>query len=117
MGTVVNQTKGTVVARELTVAASMWSRFWGLMLRRELPAGQALLIKPSSSIHTAFMRFSIDVVFVDKGNTVVKVVNRIKPFRAALSRGHSALELPAGTARAAAIERGDQLVMENGASH
>lgn len=80
------------------------------MGRRDLPAGHGLLIKPCSSIHMFFMRFPIDVVFLDRDNVVVKVVHGIKPWRMAMGGGgKNALELPAGTVAAADILHGDQL--------
>ena len=112
MARIWNQTKGTVVADEARVARSFWSRFCGLMGRAELPEGEALLIEPSSSIHTAFMRFPIDVVFLDRECRVVKVAPEVRPFRTRLSSGHSTLELPAGQAELSMIEAGDQLVVE-----
>ncbi len=81
------------------------------MLRKVMASDEALLIEPSASIHTAFMRFPIDVVFLDREKRVVKVAANVKPFRAALSRGHSALELPAGNACKADIAKGDSLVI------
>ena len=113
MSRVLNETKGTVVAEQVRVADGIWSRFWGLMGRRCLPEGHGLLLRPSASIHTAFMRFVIDVVFLDRESRVVKVVPQMKPYRvaAALSGGHSALELPAGAARRAQVEPGDRLAM------
>jgi uncharacterized protein len=109
---VLNETKGTVVAQNVRLADGIWSRFCGLMMRRSLPEGDGLLLTPSSSIHTLFMRFSIDVLFLDREHNVVKVVQEIKPYRAALSKGHSALELAAGSAAKAGVEEGDRLVLE-----
>ena len=100
-----------MVAERLEIADGIWSRFWGLMLKRSLPQGNGLLLKPSSSIHTAFMRFPIDAVFMDRENNVVKVVRELKPFRVAFAAGHSVLELPAGAAAAAQIEKGDRLAL------
>jgi len=116
MPRVLNETKGTVVAEQARIADGFWSRFWGLMGKGSLPEGQGLLLKPSNSIHTAFMRFAIDVVFVDREMKVVKVAPEMRPFRVALAFGgaHSALELPAGAASQAQIAPGDQLVMTDG---
>jgi hypothetical protein len=108
---ILNVTKGTVVAEDIAVARSFWGRFRGLMLRRALASGEALLIEPGASIHTAFMRFPIDVVFLDREKRVVKVAENVRPFRAALSRGHSALELNAGSAGKANVVKGDRLVI------
>ncbi len=111
----VNQKNGVVVATQVHVAGGIWSRFWGLMGRRSLPEGRGLLITPCSSIHMFFMRFPLDVVFIDREHRVVKVVNGIKPWRAALGGkgAHSALELPAGTASSAGLEPGDALELRS----
>jgi uncharacterized membrane protein (UPF0127 family) len=108
---VVNQTKGTVVAERVGQARSFWRRFRGLMLLSSLDCDAGLLIEPSGSIHTAFMRFPIDAVFLDKQSRVVKVTT-VKPWRAALSKGHSVLELAAGRAALAGVETGDRLCIE-----
>ena len=111
MASILNVSKGTVVAEDVAVARTFRGRFRGLMLRREMPSGQALLIERSSSVHTAFMRFPIDVVFLDRENEVVKVAENLRPFRAALSRGKSVLELNAGCAGKANVTKGDRLVI------
>jgi uncharacterized membrane protein (UPF0127 family) len=99
---------GTLVAEHVVVADTIWSRFMGLMFRRELPPGHGLLIRPCNSIHMFFMRFALDVVFVDGDGRVVRVLDSIRPWRASnLVRGaKAAIELPAGTARAAALVMG-----------
>ena len=107
---VTNSTRGVTVAACAEVASSPWSRFWGLMGRRDLAPGGGLLITPCSSIHMFFMRFPIDVIFLDRNDTVVKIVHAIKPWRTALGGGaRKALELPAGTAAATGTERGDRM--------
>lgn len=112
MARALNQTKNTVVAEEVTLATSMWSRFWGLMGRKNLADGHGLLIDPCSSIHMFFMRFSLDVVFLDDEGRVKKVVAGIKPWRAALGGGgKKALELAAGAAAKANVETGDELAI------
>ncbi len=111
MARIINVSKGTVVAEDVAVARSFWGRFRGLMLRRGMASGEALLIEPSASIHTAFMRFPIDIVFLDREKQVVRVAENVRPFRAALSRGHSALELNAGSAGKANVVEGDRLVI------
>jgi hypothetical protein len=81
------------------------------MGRRALPEGQALLLDPCTSVHTFFMRFAIDVIFLDKDFRVVKIIPAMKPWRTALGgRGaHSALELNGGVAQASGLEVGDTL--------
>ncbi len=85
------------------------------MLRRALPEGGGLLITPCTSVQTTFMRFAIDVVFLDRDGQVVRIVPALKPYRAALGgRGaHSALELAAGAAERSGIVVGDRLVWES----
>ncbi len=112
MSRVLNKTKGAVVVEEVTLATGTWSRFWGLMGRKGLPDGHGLLIDPCSSIHMFFMRFPLDVVFLDDAGRVTKVVREIKPWRMALGGGgKKALEIAAGAASATNVEAGDELVL------
>ena len=98
-----------VIVERAVIADGYWSRFWGLMGRRKLGEGEGLLIEPCSSIHTMFMRFAIDVIFLDKERRVVKVAT-VPPFRAALGRGaHAVLEVPADTAGRKGLKVGDSL--------
>jgi uncharacterized membrane protein (UPF0127 family) len=113
---IVNASRGTVVASRAEKAEAHWARLMGLMGRRALPEDGALLIVPCSSVQTCFMRFAIDVVFLDRDGQVVKVVSEMKPYRMALGgRGaRSALELPAGAAAERRISVGDRLAWEDG---
>lgn len=107
---VLNVTKCTVATKRAYAATSPWSRFWGLMGRKCPPDGNGLHIVPCSSVHTAFMRFDMDAVFLNRENRVTRIVKRMSPFRVALGHGaHSVLELAGGWADVAAIEEGDQL--------
>jgi hypothetical protein len=75
-----------------------------------LASGEGLLVMPAPSIHTTFMRFSIDVIFLDRELRVVKLVERLRPWRVAAARGsHAALELAAGEVARRAIAAGDVL--------
>src|SRR5437660_6063403 len=94
---IVNTTRGTVVCERGTVADRPLVRMRGLLGRRSLPEGEGLLLEPAPSIHTAFMRFPIDVVFLDAQMRVVKLVPHLRPWRTASSRrAHAVLELAAG---------------------
>jgi uncharacterized protein len=76
----------------------------------KLPAGSGILFPGTSSVHTHFMRFPIDVVFLDQDLTVLKLTERLAPWRATAHRGaHSALELPAGEAHRAGLAIGERL--------
>jgi uncharacterized membrane protein (UPF0127 family) len=90
---------GTVVCEHCHLAETMFTRLRGLLGRKGLAVGEGLLLRPASSIHTAFMRFTIDAVFIDRENRIVKVAAELRPWRMAACRGSRAvLELPAGEA-------------------
>ena len=111
-----NLTRGTIVAETVEVASDPWSRFWGLMGRRDLAAGRGILITPCSSIHMFFMRFPIDVVYLDPSRRVKRIVGSLKPWRISWCRGADAvLEAPAGWAGEAGLGEGAQVVFEDGA--
>jgi uncharacterized protein len=105
---IVNLTRGTVVCERGLVADEPLHRMRGLMGRRSLPAGDGLLLTPAPSIHTGFMRFPIDVIFLDRQLRVVKLVEQLRPWRMAAARGaHSVLELAPGEVARRGIEVGD----------
>ena len=109
-----NLTRGTVVCERAWEADRRLSRMRGLLGRRVLARGEGLLSQPAPSIHTAAMRFPIDVVFMDREFRVVKVVERLRPWRVAgASQARSALELPAGEAEARGVSVGDQLAAQD----
>jgi uncharacterized membrane protein (UPF0127 family) len=90
---------GTVVCEHCFLAETMFARLRGLLGRSGLSKGEGMLLRPASSIHTAFMRFAIDVVFLDRGHRIVKVAEEVRPWRVRACRGARAvLELPAGEA-------------------
>ena len=109
-----NGTRGTVLADEAWAARSYWSRLVGLLFRSSLEPGEALVIDPCTSVHTAFMRFTIDVVYVDRERRVVKLAPELKPYRmsAILRGGRSVIELPSGTIRETGTAVGDQLLFD-----
>ena len=104
---------GSVVATDVEYAGSVWRRFLGLMGRPELPSGHGLYIKPCSSIHMFFMRFPLDVAFVDNAGRVVRTYHGIRPWRISrVVRGaKAAIELPAGALAAAGVATGSSLRM------
>jgi len=107
---IINATRGTVIAERAGVADTPWASFVGLMGKPALPRGEALLITPSSSIHTHFMRFAIDVLYVNKDDVIVGIDRNLKPWR--LGRFYKkvryVVELPAG-ALGAECAVGDRL--------
>ena len=106
----VERESGEVLCERCLVADTFWTRLRGLMGRNELTADEGLLIRPAGSVHTFFMRFAIDVVFVDRTGVVLKVVAALHPWRFAGRRGaRCVIELSAGEAEARGIRPGDEL--------
>jgi len=85
-------------------------RMRGLLGKRGLPAGEGLLLSPAPAIHTAFMRFPIDALFLDRDLRVLHIVEQLPPWRmASKSRAHAVLELCAGESARCKVEVGDRL--------
>lgn len=98
------------VCERCVVAGTPLARLKGLLGRSGLPSGEGLLIRPTSAIHTCFMRFPIDAVFLDRDLVVVKVVGDLRPWRMAARRGaKSVLELAAGESGRLGIHPGQRL--------
>lgn len=107
---VLNQARGCSLGDSIERADTSKSRRKGLLKRSGLGKGEGLWIVPCEAIHTFFMRFDIDVLFVDKKLRVVKAVPRLPPWRLAMSwRASSVLELPAGTIEESGTQPGDVL--------
>lgn len=109
-----NVTRGTTIATQVEVARSFLARGKGLMLRRTFPRGSALVIDPCSSIHMFFMRFPIDVLYMDRENRVVRTQQGIKPWRVGPLYTRSAkyvIELPVGTIERSKTQVGDQIAL------
>ncbi|HKD34252.1 MAG TPA: DUF192 domain-containing protein [Gaiellaceae bacterium] len=101
---------GTVVCERCLLAETPFARMRGLLGRTDLSSGEGLLLQPAASIHTAFMRFTIDAVFLDAADRVVKVATAIRPWRTAACRGaRSVLELPEGEAHKRGLRPGVSL--------
>ena len=108
---ILNKTNNIVLAEDILVADNPFKRMSGLLGRREFLKGQALLIKPCNSVHTFFMRFPIDVLFVAKDNRVIKAISFLKPFcfTAIYFKAAYAIELPAGVIQSTFTSPGDLL--------
>jgi uncharacterized protein len=102
---------GEVLCERCVLADTFWTRFRGLLGRKELAESEGLLIRPAGSVHTLFMRFPIDVVFLDGDHRVVKVVPGLRPWRlTAARRAGRTLELSAGACARAGLAVGERLV-------
>lgn len=105
-----NKTKGLTVASRVERADNPASRSKGLLGRDSMEEGEGLWIVPCPMIHTFFMRFSIDVVFLDRQSRVVRVIEALKPWRLSpwVFAAHSVLELAGGSLKGS-VETGDVL--------
>ena len=113
-----NQRNGAVLAADVEHARTVRERLRGLLGRDALAEGRALVIAPCTSIHTFFMRFPIDVAFVDRGGRVVRGIGGLRPWRATRVYPTAALvvELPAGTLARTGTAEGDRLAFEPAAA-
>lgn len=110
--TILIERSGDVLVRSVEFADSIMTRFCGLMFRKSLPAEGGLWLSPCSSIHMMFMRFTIDVVWLDNDSKVLKTSAGVLPWigMASCYGAKVALELPAG--RAQSVQVGDQLIRQ-----
>ena len=105
-----NLTRHTVLASRLALADSPKTREKGLLGRDSLPSGEGLWIIPCQAIHMFFMRFAIDIVYIDRKKRVRKVRSNVAPWRISVCfSAHSVLELPAGVVRETQTQQGDLL--------
>jgi len=110
--TLINDRTRKIIAHAVEVADTRASRRRGLLGRTHMDAGSALMLIPCFSVHTAFMRFAIDLIFLDGNGCVVRTVSRLAPWRAAVSwRARTVVELPAGSLERCAVEPGDHLYL------
>lgn len=102
-----------MLATRADVADTSAKRRTGLLKHQRLESGEGLWIIPCESVHTFFMKFAIDLVYLDKNKKVRKVRHAVPPWRAsACFSANSILELPAGTAKETGTQPGDQLSIE-----
>jgi uncharacterized protein len=105
-----NQTRNTILADAAELADTSEKRRTGLLKHDRLDPGQGLWIVPCESVHSFFMKFAIDLVYLDRNKKVRKVRHRMVPWRlSACLTAHSILELPAGAVAASGTQPGDQL--------
>lgn len=108
---VYNQSQGKVLVQQGRLADTFWTRLKGLLGSSPLATGQGLVLKNEKSIHTFFMTFPIDVIYVDAQLHVIRLDKAMAPFRLGpfVRRSAYILELPVGTIDATGTVVGDQL--------
>ena len=108
-----NETRNTVLADGAELANTSATRRTGLLKHDRLEPGDGLWIVPCESVHTFFMKFPIDLVYLDKRRKVRKVRHAVPAWRlSACLTAHSVLELPAGTVKRTGTSVGDELAVE-----
>ncbi|MGE0130947.1 MAG: DUF192 domain-containing protein [Blastocatellales bacterium] len=102
---------GQCLAEEVALANTFFKRLRGLMFRRRLAPAEALWLRPCNGVHTFWMLFAIDVIFLDRELRIVKLVENMRPFRATSIQlaARSVVEMPAHTISRASLKVGDQL--------
>lgn len=112
----VNVSRGSLVAARVERAERPLQRMRGLLGRSGLAEGEALLLAPCASIHTFFMRFPLDVLFLDRDLHVLRALESLPPWRATRLhlRAACAVELAAGSLRRSQTRQGDRLRLEEG---
>lgn len=107
-----NERNGRVLADHVLSAFDSKTRRTGLLGHDSLPDGHAMVIAPTNAVHTWFMRFPIDLAFVDRGGRVVKTCRAVKPWRvAAAFRAYAVIELAAGSLAHCETVPGDRLAI------
>ena len=107
-----NERTRTPVADRVELADTRETRRRGLLGRDRMDERSALMLVPCAAIHTAFMRFPIDVVFVDGDGCAVRIHPRVQPWRVSLAwRARAVIELPAGHLDSCQVALGDRLYL------
>jgi uncharacterized membrane protein (UPF0127 family) len=103
---------GQHVAETIELAADSKTRTRGLLGRAGLARGTVMVIAPCNAVHTFFMRFTIDVAFVDRDGRILKLCRGLKPWRVGIAaRAFAALEFAEGSLDQAGLIRGDRLTI------
>jgi len=110
-----NVTRNQMLIEQGALASTAWRRLRGLIGHRPLEAGEGLMIKPCNSVHTFFMGFPIDVVYISDNGEVVGLAQRLAPNRIGpiVRQADFVLELPAGAIEQTATQPGDLVRIEH----
>ncbi|MCF7887609.1 MAG: DUF192 domain-containing protein [Candidatus Omnitrophica bacterium] len=107
---IVNKTKDVEIASSAKVASGFFQRLFGLMFRNNMGENQALIFYQASSMHTFFMCFPIDIIFLDRQMIIKRIVNSLSPWRVAFCKGaHVTIELSADKVKQNNISLGDKI--------
>ncbi len=116
---IINKTKNTIISSDAQIADTLCSRATGLLKKKNLLSGEALVITRCQSIHMFFMKFAIDAIFVDQKDRVVGLVENIKPFQLSplFFTASYVIEVVPGTSSKTKTGVGDQLELKEALGH
>ncbi|MFH1678861.1 MAG: DUF192 domain-containing protein [Candidatus Omnitrophota bacterium] len=111
---IINLRNNAILADKAKIADSFMTRLVGLLNRMSLDKGEALILMPSNSIHSIFMRFTIDAIFLDKNGKIIGLLPSFKPFRLSPIYFNAVLtiELPESTIKLTNTKLGDPIKLE-----
>jgi uncharacterized membrane protein (UPF0127 family) len=111
---IINQDRGKSLATDGRLANTFWLRLRGLLGKKSLSEGEGLVLVGEKSIHTLFMKFPIDILYIDKDYRVIRVDENMVPYRLGpfVTKSAYVLEVPVGTIAATNTKVGDQLKFE-----
>lgn len=109
-----NSTQNNLIADDIKVAENFFTRSIGLLSKKSLSGNEGLIIKPCCSIHTFFMKFDIDVLFVNKQNKIIALYENVKPWRILPIhlRSYYVIELPSGSIMNKNIQKNDIVALK-----
>jgi uncharacterized protein len=106
----INERTRAPLATTVELAVTRRARRRGLLGRDGLEESAAIVLAPCAAVHTAFMRFAIDVLFLDRDGRAVKIRTDVAPWRMAMAaRAYAVVEMAAGSARRHDVQIGDRL--------
>jgi hypothetical protein len=114
VSSVANGRTGRVFLSGLREARGAWQKFSGLMFVSSLGTAQGVLFRPAHGVHTHFMRFPIDLIYLDDGHRVQSIREAMPPWRFDFRSAAAVIEANAGTVRSADIQIGDHLRIDLG---
>lgn len=111
----VNDDNYTLIADNGRVADTFWNRFRGLLGRDKYCCGEALVIRPCTSVHTVGMKFAIDVLFVSAQNEIIHIIEDLPAYRFSprIKNSSYVVELPAGRVALCELKAGHTLIINS----
>ena len=102
------------IGNNIKIADNFFTRFKGLMFKKELNVNEGLIINPCNSIHMFFMNFPLDILFVNENNEVVEILENIKPWRVSklYFNAEYVVELPINTVKSKNIQKNQKIFIK-----